>query len=418
MSGTKSANDALTEARKRKRSINQDLAAQKKRLGHQQQIDATPESIARTEETIDRLEGDLAVAKGDEARALRALSDGATTLPGVGADEQTGTLLSDPRVREQLQHFASSKVQFGVRDLGIVKGKEALIAESERNLRMAQDGSVTYDGAGRTAYPPITVQELRQRLNVLNLIPQTPMENRTQPFIRESGSFDTALETAEGAIKPEAEIVLEDDTAVAKTVAHFFKSPKQLLSDFAGLGALLNSRLTYGVMRRLERQVLAGDGTGENLLGILNTTNLPSIAYSADALMADQILQAITTVLVNDANPGAIVVNPVDWASMLTVKAETSGVYLSSGPFSAQATTLWGLPVIASKSMSVGKALVGDFTGGCVLLVREGVNAVISDADVDDFERNMVTILAEGRFGFFVSQIDAFCEVDLAAPES
>ena len=47
------------------------------------------------------------------------------------------------------------------------------------------------------------------------------------------------------------------------------------------------------------------------------------------------------------------------------------------------------------------------------VIVREGANVTISDSDQDDFTRNKVTVLAEGRFGLEVEQPAAVCSVDL-----
>jgi HK97 family phage major capsid protein len=60
---------------------------------------------------------------------------------------------------------------------------------------------------------------------------------------------------------------------------------------------------------------------------------------------------------------------------------------------------MWGLPLIVSTVMPQGKALVGDFSIGCQLFIREGLNVRMSDSDSDDFLRNRVTVLAEMRAG-------------------
>ena len=107
--------------------------------------------------------------------------------------------------------------------------------------------------------------------------------------------------------------------------------------------------------------------------------------------------------------------NANDWAAMLKHKAAGSGVRLDSdGMFSAPPTTAWGLPVVTSKVMPAGTALVGAF-GTCTrLFIREAVNVRLSDADQDDFIRNRVTALAELRAGLAVWQPLGFTKVALA----
>lgn len=141
---------------------------------------------------------------------------------------------------------------------------------------------------------------------------------------------------------------------VAKTIAAWKKLRRQQLADVPALAQTINSRLFYSVNRRLENQILAGDGTGANLLGLLHTTGIADVAY---------------------------------------VRLD------SDGSFGSPPTTMWGLPLIVSTVMPQGKALVGDFSIGCQLFIREGLNVRMSDSDSDDFLRNRVTVLAEMRAG-------------------
>jgi hypothetical protein len=52
---------------------------------------------------------------------------------------------------------------------------------------------------------------------------------------------------------------------------------------------------------------------------------------------------------------------------------------------------------------------------GATLFVREAVQVIASDSDQDDFVRNRVTLLGEGRFALAIWQPSAFAVVDLAA---
>jgi HK97 family phage major capsid protein len=170
------------------------------------------------------------------------------------------------------------------------------------------------------------------------------------------------------------------------------------------------------VLRRIENQILSGDGTGQNLRGILNTTGIASIAFNAGEPLSDLALDAITTVLVSDAVPDLAIFNPMDLASMMKAKAAGSGERLDSqGAFAATASTLWDLPRVASTAIPVGTALVGDFALGASLFLREGVNVRASDSDQDDFIKNRTTLLGEARVGLAVWNPTCFAQVDLAA---
>ena len=124
-----------------------------------------------------------------------------------------------------------------------------------------------------------------------------------------------------------------------------------------------------------ERGASAGDGVGENILGILNTPGIGSVVFDAASALSDLTLDGIVATINADAVPDAVVLNATDWAGMLKAKAAGSGVRLDSdGMFSSPPSTAWGLPVVTSKVMPAGTALVGAF-GTCTrLFIREPVN--------------------------------------------
>jgi HK97 family phage major capsid protein len=265
--------------------------------------------------------------------------------------------------------------------------------------------------------PPIgAISQLRRPLSLLDIIPTQVMDSGGFHFAQESGDLDTAKETAESSIKPEADVVFTDAEVVPQTIAVWLKVARQSLGDVPALANTLQSRLLYSVMRTLETAIVSGDGVGSNLLGLFPQLDAaPSGALPAGDNAADSALTALTDVTVAGATPNAVVLHPADRARLLSLRAITSGEYLSMGPFVSNPSTLWGVPCIESAALPVGTGLVGDFTAGRTLWVREGVNARISDAADDDFTRNRITMLCEGRWGFALWRKPAFRLVDVSA---
>jgi HK97 family phage major capsid protein len=160
--------------------------------------------------------------------------------------------------------------------------------------------------------------------------------------------------------------------------------------------------------------LIAGDGAGQNLTGILNTAGINNVAFAAGTALSNLALAGITAVLSAEADPTGVVVNQHDYEAMLQAKTSGSGVRLDSpGAFATQADSIWGLPLIVSTVMPQGQCLVGDF-GYVTLFIREGVNVRASDADQDDFIRNRVTVLGEMRAAVAVFQPAAFALVHFA----
>jgi HK97 family phage major capsid protein len=257
--------------------------------------------------------------------------------------------------------------------------------------------------------------QLRRNLSVLDLIPTGTMDMNTFPYTQEGGAFTGAAETAEGTAKPEVGVTFTDAEAVARTIAGWTKLQKQSLEDVPALRTIIESRLRYIVQRRVEAQVLAGNGTAPNLQGILGTTGIGSVAYDAGKEVADLVLDGITSVLLADAQATGIVMNPLDWAAALQAKAAGDGHYFSGGPFSVTPQVMWGVPLIPSPAITAGHSLVGDFDIGATLLVRTGLQVLLSDSDQDDFTTNKVTLLGETRVALPVWRPPAFCDVDISA---
>lgn len=313
-------------------------------------------------------------------------------------------LFASDEVVEHLAKLATSKQRFGGIDLGQVIDRDAMAADvtGTANMRRGE-----YYGV---------LPQLFRPLRLLDLLPIGTMDGNSIPYTQESGNFDSGVaETAEGSAKPEAGVTYSDAEAAAKTIATWMKIRKQVLADVPALRGIIDGRLRYMVLRRLEKQVVAGDGTGENLEGILETSGIGSVPYAADELPADQVLRGLTTVLLADAEANGIVMNPLDWQDVLIAKASGDGHYYSGGPFSITPQVMWGVPLIPSPAIAQGTVLVGDFAIGAQLFIREGVNVLMSDSDQDDFIKNKATLLGEMRAALPVWRPAAFTTVDLQA---
>ena len=311
-----------------------------------------------------------------------------------------------------LKKAASSYGHFGQIELGEVVTK-ATLAVGTNARRSAFGGAV-----------PMA----RRQLSLLDVIPTGTMDNNSFPYVQEGGTY-TAAETTEasgadvaGQLKPEAGITLTDAQADAATIAHWKKLSKQSLEDVAAVRALVDSHLRYGVLRRLEGQILVGNGTAPNMRGIRNTSGIQTQAFAAGPI-ASMLLQAIAKVFVAEGQADAIVVNPADWATLLSERDGSGGAgtggYLVGGDGAASSSvtqTVWGVPLIPNASQPAGFATVGDFGMGATVLIRSGVQVLVSDSDQDDFIRNRVTLLGEMRAALAVWRPSLFVDTDIVTP--
>ena len=205
------------------------------------------------------------------------------------------------------------------------------------------------------------------------------------------------------------------------TVAHWIKITKQLASDNAALAAYINRRMSYGVDLRVEQQLLSGNGVTPNLSGFLNTGNYTAHGYTNASLLAlgllnnrfDLIGKMIGDCAAADSKADAILLNTADWWTMRLTK-DSQGRYLLGDPSSSAPPTLFGLPVVASNSMTSDTVLVGSLRQAATLHAREGMQVDISDQDGDNFRYNLLTLRAERRLALTVEKPSALRFGDLS----
>lgn len=408
----------LGEARGDAAALKRRVAKARNAFAASDVADASSPQFRAAKDAVDRYNaklGEIEELQAAQVNILKALGEdggraGAVAAPVVET-WNTDALLT-PDIRAQVSRLAQSSIPAGRVPLGEVISREALAASLGGGPNAATVVGTTNMRRGEFAG---IVPQVRRPLHVLDLIPTDTMDGKSVPYTVEGGSLDSAAEQVEGQRKAEGALALTDAEAVAQTIAAYVKVLKQTLADSAGLQTAIADRLRYVVLRRLEKQVLAGDGTGSNILGILNTPGIGAVSYDADTLPADLVLAGITSVLAADAVPSAVLVNPADWGTMIVAKALGDGHYYSGGPFNLTPQMIWGVPLIASTAVTAGTVLVGDFALGAKLFIREGVQVLLSDADGEDFTENVWTLLGEMRAALAVFRPVAFCTVDIAA---
>lgn len=269
--------------------------------------------------------------------------------------------------------------------------------------------------------PGVKVPILTRQLSLLDLIPRTATSSDTIEYVSESAFTNAAAPVPEATAttgttgtKPESTLTFATNTQPIRTIAHWVPVTNRMLADAPGLRGYIDARLLLGLNLALEAQIVSGDGTGENLLGLLN---VPGINVTAKGTQSNQdaIFAGIQQVRVTGlSEPTAIVVNPVDFGLIRLARENsatgTLGGYLMGPPSATGATTLWGLPVVISLGLPAGTALVGDFAMADMLWDREEGQIRVGWID-QQFIRNMQTILAELRVAFTVFRATAFSKI-------
>lgn len=255
-------------------------------------------------------------------------------------------------------------------------------------------------------------------------------------FLRELVFTNNAAETAQATAfnvaalgtegrKPESNLTFEQASTDVKTIAHWVPITKQAIADVAQLQSYVENRLLVGLERRLNSQVINGDGSGATLTGILNTSGIltlndayfsglsPALPDDSDVNAWFNRIEWGRTVIevASESQATFVALHPYDLARM---RMFTNGNrdYLAGSPFiQGGIPTIYGLPVARDRAVTQGTALVGDGTMA-MIFDREDANISIGWVN-DQFTRNMITILAELRAALAVFRPAAFAVVTL-----
>ena len=382
------------------------------------------DEIKQVMEALDRVEGKMGeTAKSNEAE-LKRLGDEQTKLSRQLMElQQKGIQHQDkPEEKTAGENLVEAENFKAFRD-GSAQKARVEIAEQADKKEEAVNPITTPTGGIVQAYrrPGIMPGAFRP-LTIEGLFPSLPISTNAFEYVQENEAKNVngAAFVAEGAQKPFGSTDFEAKTGTVKTIAHLARISKQLMADAPALVAYINQRLVYGVDLVVEDQLVTGDGTGQNLSGILHDGHYTVHgATKANLGKAPTIFDLIlfAKAKVEDAffRPNVILLNPIDWTSMLMEK-NASGDYYLGHPASVAPKYLWGLPVWTTPAITQGKFLVGDFNAAATLWTRQGMTVEMFEQDVDNVQKNLVTIRAERRLGFGVERAAALCGGDLTLP--
>lgn len=292
------------------------------------------------------------------------------------------------------------------------RGADMKIKATLTSLTTDAAGSVG-DGIDSTRLPGI-MPLAQRRMTVRDLITPGRMDGNSLEYVKETGFTNSAAPVAEGATKPESDIKFDLVTTSAKVIAHWMKASKQVLSDISQLKSIIDNRLLYGLQFVEEAQLLKGDGTGQNLLGIIPQATAYSAPISlADLNIIDVMRLAQLQAALAEYPATGHVLNPIDWAGIETLK-DVEGRYIIGNPQGTTSPTLWALPVVTTQAMTVRKFLTGAFKLGAQVFDRWDARVETGYVN-DDFIKNLVTILAEERLALAVYRPEAFIYGDFDA---
>jgi len=290
-------------------------------------------------------------------------------------------------------------------------------------VRAWGENKATFEKAGRALFvidapwlvravsrPPVLPQQNDSRIGssaappVSRLLDILPSAGMTSPAIygvkeQSASGWVAGIQASEGAAKTEATGTFVGELIEAQTIAVWAGISRQAMDDIPTLQQFVESRLRWAVERKLEQQIIAGDGVAPNLKGILTVAaswTAPAGTYDRYARVA----YAMSELEQRGYTPGVLIVNPADLLK-LKLQVDSTGQYLA---FPYPLPTL-----VTSTYMPAGTFVLMD-QSQFLLRIRQSLQVDISFDHSDYFTRNLAAIRAELRAALQVFSADAALE--------
>lgn len=365
---------------------------------------------ALAEEAIGKANAGEALTKSLKEKADEALTGMGAIRAQLTEIEQKMARGGDHQpeaIKSAGQTFVESDEFKRFSDGGFSRNDRARI-ETKATLTNSTASAAGSLGAGLvTTLLPGVVELPRRQLTIRQLLAQGNMDGQTLEFVKEHSWTNSAAPVAEGAAKPQSDFRLEVVSTSAKVIAHTMKASRQTLSDVSAVRSMIDSRLSFGLDLIEEDQILNGDGTGQNLLGIIpQATAYTNPLTGGDTTSIDKVRLMVLQAALALLPPDGIVMHPADWAWIELLK-DSTGQYIIGQPQGNIGATLWGLPVVPSMAMTIDKVLVGAF-GTAAQIFDRWTTTIETGYENDDFTKNLVTILAEKRVALATYRPGAF----------
>ena len=256
--------------------------------------------------------------------------------------------------------------------------------------------------------PGITM-EARQALTVRDELSARPTSMGVVDFVKVSTPMSIASPAAEGSVKAENSLNFTSASERVKTIATWIPASRQILDDLTELMGFIRQTMPYYVNLAEELQLLSGDGSGENLHGLIvqapafSTALLPSAAKGWNKI--DVIGIAIEQITIaKELPPTFVTLNPKDWWD-IRLQKDGFGRYILGDPQTIVRPSIFGLDVVPTTSVAQGTFLVGSGSPiASEIRDRMEMTVEISTEHNDFFTRNLVAVRGEKRLALVVKR--------------
>ncbi len=293
-------------------------------------------------------------------------------------------------------------------------GKQSEPLTIEVGTKAAVDMSVENTiGAGATQYT-ITqntgiISTIRQREEVyLRVVSAGSIGSARALWIEETDQQGTPIFIGEGDPKTQLSVKYVEQLAPVRKIAVYGKVTTELMEDTPQLMSYIQNNLVKRLSIATEDALFNGDGTGDNIKGVIPyATAFDAAEMAATVQDANEfdVLEAVALQVEKAyGKPNAVFVHPSTWRRMKTIKDDNNRPLWKEYVEPNGDIVYDGMRIIRTTAITAGNFVAGDFSVVNVLY-RSGITVQIG-LDGNDFTNNKKTILVEQRLVQFVSAND------------
>ena len=261
----------------------------------------------------------------------------------------------------------------------------------------------------------------RRELTIWNLFNHETTEKDAIAWYTEGAFEGSAAMTPElGAFSRIHVAAPERHVEPIKKVTAIWTQSDEILSDAPRFVSHVNSRAAYNLDIVVEDQLIAGDGTGDNITGLTNASGIiTATATDYDLAFIESLLDQKTAIrkATPNFNVDTLLVADEDYDTMMKLKND-SDQYVLGGPTGVVygnkptiGNVLWNsIRIVPTPALTSGTSILGAFKAGATVYSHVTGRRFDVGYDGEDFSHGRVSFRAYQRFCLAVEYPAAFCK--------
>jgi HK97 family phage major capsid protein len=387
---------------------------------------------ANKAKTIDEAKTIIANAISEATKAADIKLEDLQKSTTVKFDEMDKALLEAKSENNRIKMDAQSKAPVSFNQAfatamdenadNLAKFKSKEIKGFSMELKTVGDMSlanITDLAAANVQMLPGIIPAAPRKLHIRQLLPTGVMTTSAVHYLQETGSEGSvaAWEDNSGT-KSQIDYDLTEEVAPSEFIAGYLRITRKALDDISAMRSYLQSRLLEQYLDAEDNQLLNGSGVSPNLGGLITNAE----AYAGfRTIQVEKLLDSVAQIEGNNHSANGILLSPEQFYALMLTKGTTNDYTLPGGVAVNLVNGqmfISGVPIFKSTAMSDAKYLVGDWSKGAQLFVRENPIVRFFEEDGTNVRENKITVRVEGRIALPIYYTDAFVTGSLDANPS